>query len=117
MYGAVIASYELESRNVSYLILNPKSVPQPAAPTDAQLQALITQNAATLTRAEVRTVSLVRFSAKAIAPSMPVDEAAVQKLYAFRKDSLSQPEKRSLVEFSTRDAAKDDSGSKGPVRR
>jgi peptidyl-prolyl cis-trans isomerase D len=106
MYGAVIASYELESRNVSYLILNPKSVPQPAAPTDAQLQALITQNAATLTRAEVRTVSLVRFSAKAIAPSMPVDEAAVQKLYAFRKDSLSQPEKRSLVEFSTRDAAK-----------
>ena len=106
IYGAVIASYELESRNVSYLLLNPKSVPQPAAPTDAQLQALITQNAAALTRPEVRTVSLVRFSAKAIAPSMPVDEAAVQKLYAFRKDSLSQPEKRSLIEFSTRDAAK-----------
>ncbi len=106
IYGAVIASYELESRNVSYLILNPKSVPQPAAPTDAQLQALITQNAAALTRPEVRTVSLVRFSAKALAPSMPVDEAAVQKLYAFRKDSLTQPEKRTLIEFSTRDAAK-----------
>ena len=106
IYGAVIASYELESRNVSYLILNPKSVPPPAAPTDAQLQALINQNAAALTRPEMRTISLVRFSAKAIAPSMPVDEAAVQKLYAFRKDSLSQPEKRSLVEFSTRDTAK-----------
>jgi peptidyl-prolyl cis-trans isomerase D len=37
---------------------------------------------------------------------MPVDEAAVEKLYAFRKDSLSQPEKRTLVEFTTRDAAK-----------
>jgi peptidyl-prolyl cis-trans isomerase D len=106
IYGAVIASYELESRNVSYLILNPKSVPPPPPPTDAQLQALLNQNAAALTRPEVRTISLVRFSAKAIAPSMPVDEAAVQKLYAFRKDSLSQPEKRSLVEFSTRDAAK-----------
>ncbi len=106
IYGAVIASYELESRNVSYFILNPTSVPQPAAPTDAQLQILLNQNATALTRPEVRTISLVRFSAKAIAPSMPVDEAAVQKLYAFRKDSLSQPEKRTLVEFSTRDAAK-----------
>ena len=105
IYGAVIAGYELESRNVSYLILNPKSVPAPAAPTDAQLQALINQNAAALTRAEVRTVSLVRFSAKALAPSMPVDEIAVQKLYQDRKASASQPEKRSLVEFSTRDAA------------
>ncbi|HEX4199855.1 MAG TPA: peptidyl-prolyl cis-trans isomerase [Caulobacteraceae bacterium] len=104
IYGAVIAGYELESRNVSYLVLNPKSVPQPAPPTDAQLQALISQRGLNLP--EMRTISLVRFSAKAIAPSMPVDEAAVQKLYAFRKDSLSQPEKRSLVEFSTRDAAK-----------
>jgi peptidyl-prolyl cis-trans isomerase D len=106
IYGAVIANYELESRTVSYLILNPKSVPPPAPPTDAQLQALINQNAAALTRPETRTISLVRFSAKTLAPSMPVDEAAVQKLYAFRKDSLSQPEKRSLVEFSTRDPAK-----------
>ncbi len=106
IYGAVIAGYELESRNVSYLVLGPKSVPAPPAPTDAQLQAVLNQNAVALTRPEVRTISLVLFSAKAIAPSMPVDEAAVQKLYAFRKDSLSQPEKRSLVEFSTRDAAK-----------
>jgi peptidyl-prolyl cis-trans isomerase D len=106
IYGAVIASYELESRNVSYLILNPKSVPPPAAPTDAQLQTLLNQNATALTRPEVRTVSLVRFSAKAIAPSMPIDEMAVQKLYADRKASLSQPEKRSLVEFSTKDAAR-----------
>jgi len=106
IYGAVIASYELESRNVSYFILNPASVPPPAAPTDAQLQILLNQNAAALTRPEVRTLSLVRFSAKALAPSMPVDAAAVQKLYLSRKDSSSQPEKRSLVEFSTRDAAK-----------
>jgi len=106
IYGAVIASYELESRNVSYFILNPTSVPQPAAPTDAQLQILLNQNATALTRPEVRTISLVRFSAKAIAPSMPVDQAAVQKLYLSRKDANTQPEKRSLVEFSTRDAAK-----------
>jgi peptidyl-prolyl cis-trans isomerase D len=106
IYGAVIANYELESRTVSYLILNPKSVPQPALPTDAQLQTLINQNAAALTRPETRTFSLVKFSAKALAPSMPVDEAVVQQLYNSRKADRTQAEKRTLVEFSTRDAAK-----------
>jgi peptidyl-prolyl cis-trans isomerase D len=47
----------------------------------------------------------VRFSAKTLAPTLPVDQAAVEKLYAFRKDSLSTPEKRSLIEVPVKDAA------------
>jgi peptidyl-prolyl cis-trans isomerase D len=106
IYGAVVASYGLEGRDISYFVLDPHSVPPPAAPTDAQLQALINQHASELTRPEMRTLSVVRFSAKTLAPSMPVDEMKVQSLYQARKDSLAQPEKRSLVEFPTRDSAK-----------
>jgi peptidyl-prolyl cis-trans isomerase D len=106
IYGAVIANYMLESRALSYFVLDPHSVPPPQQPTDAQLQALINAHAADLTRPETRTLSLVRFSAKALAPTMTVDEAKVQSLYQQRVGGLAQPEKRSLTEFATRDAAK-----------
>ena len=44
-YEAVIAAFELESRNLSYFLIDPRKLPQPAPPTDAQLQAFMTQNA------------------------------------------------------------------------
>jgi peptidyl-prolyl cis-trans isomerase D len=67
---------------------------------------LIDQHAAQLTRPEMRTLSVVRFSARALAPSMPIDETKVQALYDAAKSTLSQPEKRTLVEFATADAGK-----------
>ena len=106
IYGAVIASYLLESRSLSYFVLDPHSIPMLAQPTDAQLQALLNEHATELTRPEMRTLSVVRFSAKSIAPSMLVDEMKVQALYRSRVGDLSQPEKRSLIEFTTQDAAK-----------
>jgi peptidyl-prolyl cis-trans isomerase D len=104
-YEAVIAGYELEGRSLSYFLIDPSKQPAPPAPSDAQLQAFMTQNAAALKRPEFRTLTVVRFSAKALAPTLQADPAAVQKLYDFRKDSLSAPEKRSLVEIPAKDAA------------
>ena len=63
------------------------------------------QNSGDLMRPEMRTLTVVRFSPKLMAANMPVDQAALQKAYDFKKDSLSTPEKRSLVEVPVRDAA------------
>jgi len=104
-YEAVIASFELEGRGLSYFLIDPGKLPPPAPPTDAQLQAFMAQNAGALKRPEFRNLTVLRFSAKALAPTLPADQAAVQKLYDFRKDSLSTPEKRSLVEVPAKDAA------------
>lgn len=104
-YEAVIAGYELEGRGLSYFLIDPSKLPPPAPPTDAQLQAFMTQNAGALKRPEFRNLTVLRFSAKALAPTLAPDQAAVQKLYNFRKDSLSTPEKRSLVEVPAKDAA------------
>jgi peptidyl-prolyl cis-trans isomerase D len=104
-YEAVIAAYELENRTLSYFIIDPRKLPPPPNPTDAQLQAFLTQNATALRRPEFRTLTVVRFSAKALAPSLPADPAAVQKLFDFRKDTLSVPEKRSLVVVPAKDLA------------
>ena len=103
--GAMIADFELEARTLSYFVLDPHSIDQPAPPTDAQLMDFMKQNSAALMRPEMRTLTVVRFSPKALAVNMPVDPAALQKAYDFKKDSLSTPEKRSLVEVPVHDAA------------
>jgi peptidyl-prolyl cis-trans isomerase D len=104
VYAAMNAVAGLENRDVSYFILDPKTVPQPAAPTDAQLQAFMTAHAAQLTRPEMRVVEVVRFSAAALAPTVTVDAAAIQKEFDFRKDSLSTPETRSVVQIPVKSA-------------
>jgi peptidyl-prolyl cis-trans isomerase D len=103
--GAVIADFTLEARTLSYFVLDPKSIDQPSPPTDAQLMDFMKQNSAALMRSEMRTLSVVRFSPQALAVNMPVDQAALQKAYDFKKDTLSTPEKRSLVELPVHDAA------------
>ena len=103
--GAVIADFELEARTLTYFTLDQHSVEQPSLPTDAQLMDFMKQNSTALMRPEMRTLTVVRFSPKALAATMPVDPTALQKAYDFKKDSLSTPEKRSLVEVPVHDAA------------
>ena len=103
MYGAMMAAYGLEERSLSYVVFDPRTQPQPPAPTDAQLVAFMKQH--NITEPEMRVLTVVKFSPSALAPTMPVDQAEVQKLYAFKKDSLSTPEKRTLVEVPTKAAA------------
>jgi peptidyl-prolyl cis-trans isomerase D len=103
--GAIVADFELEARTLTYFTLDQHNVEQPSLPTDAQLMDFMKQNSAALTRPEMRTLTVVRFSPKLMAANMPVDPAALQKAYDFKKDSLSTPEKRSLVELPVHDAA------------
>jgi len=104
-YSALAAIFALESRDVSYLTIDPNSVPRPAAPTDAQLTAFMKENAAQLTLPEFRVLTVVRFSPQLVAANLPVDEAEVKKRYDFKKDTLSTPETRSLVQIPAKDAA------------
>lgn len=106
-YGGLAAVFALESRDLSYFALTPQSVPQPAAPTDAQLTAFINENKAQLTRPEMRVLTIVPFTPQsaAAAASGPIDPAELQKRYNFRKDTLSQPETRTLVQIPVKDQA------------
>jgi peptidyl-prolyl cis-trans isomerase D len=67
--------------------------------------AFMKAHAADLTRPELRTFTLVRFSAAALAPAITIDPAAVEKAFAAKKDSLSKPETRTLIEIPVRSAA------------
>ncbi len=108
-YAALSAIAALQNRDISYFVLDPRGVVPPQAPTDAQLTAFMTAHAAQLTRPEMRTVTIARFSAAAMASSVTVSATDIQKEFDFRKDSLSSPETRDIVQIpvkSAGDAAK-----------
>ena len=104
-YSALGAVFEMEGRDVGYFALDPRSVPAPTPPTDAQLEAFMKENAARLTLPEFRVLTVVAFTPAMVAANLPVDEAEVQKRFNFRKDTLSRPETRSLVQIPVKDAA------------
>lgn len=104
-YSALAAIYALENRDLAYLTVDPGSVPRPTAPTDAQLTAFMKENAAQLTLPEFRVLTVVRFSPQLVGANVTVDEAELKKRYDFRKDTLSTPETRTLVQIPAKDAA------------
>lgn len=105
-YGALASIFAAETRDVSYVVLTPASVPQPAKPTDAQLTAFINENKREFTAPEMRTLSVALFTPAAVSAALgPIDPAELKKRYEFRKDTLSTPETRSVVQIPVKDAA------------
>ena len=109
IYEAVQIAFAAESRDVTYFVIPLASIPPPPPPTDAQLNAVINQFRDRLMLPERRTLTIVRFSAKQLAPTMPVDPAVVQQQFEAKKATYGKPELRSLVEIplnNPADAAK-----------
>ena len=104
-YTAMAAIYGLESRDLGYFVVEPGSVPQPAAPTDAQLTELMKQNASQLTRPEFRILTVARFSPALVSAGLAVDEADVKKRFDYRKDTLSTPPTRTIIQIPAKDPA------------
>ena len=69
-YTALQAAYLQERRSFDYLVIPPTAIGAPIKPTDTDVQKFIDDNAARLTRPETRTVTLVRFSAGQILPTV-----------------------------------------------
>lgn len=103
--AALTAIAGLQSRDVSYFVLDSRAVVPPAQPTDAELLAFMKAHAAQLTRPEMRVVKLVKFSAAALAPGVTVSDADIQKAFDARKGGLSSPETRLVIQIPVKTAA------------
>ena len=102
-YAVLFASLDQQSRAADYFMLDPRTLPVPAKPTDAQLTQFIKTHARPLP--EMRQITLVRISAQAIAGGLHPSEADVQKMFDVAKARLSVPERRSFVQILAKDAA------------
>lgn len=105
LYTASAVAFQQQTRNVSWFNIAPLPADQPPAPTDAQLTQFMQENADRLRRPELRALTVVRFSAADAAVTATVDPAEVARQFAFRRDSLSTPERRSFVQIAVPDAA------------
>ena len=96
VYGAILASQALETRDGRWFTVTQAMAGTAGTPTDAQLTALMNQNADQLRMPESRTASVVLFDDGA-APAAAPTEARIAERFNFRRDALSLPEKRSFV--------------------
>jgi peptidyl-prolyl cis-trans isomerase D len=102
-YSAMQAAYLKEGRSFQWFVVGPQILGPPIKPTDAQLNAFIKENGARLMKPEMRQLSIVHFSAAALAPTITPSDADIQKRFNFEKDTLSSPEKRSFVQIPIKD--------------
>jgi peptidyl-prolyl cis-trans isomerase D len=106
IYAAAEATLLLEGRDVTYFVIPAASVTPPAQPTDPQLTQFMQQHKDQLMLPERRKLTVLRFSAKALAPTITVDPAAVEQQFEARKATYAKPELRSLVEIPLNDPGK-----------
>lgn len=104
-YSALAGAFGLEQRDLSFFVIDPRSIGTIPTPTDAELQAFMKENAAQLTLPEFRAISVVTFSRKSYEAGVTVTEADVQKQFDFQKASLSRPEVRTVLQIPVKDAA------------
>jgi peptidyl-prolyl cis-trans isomerase D len=101
IYLAAQGALVLQGYDVTYFLIPQQDVPKPPAPSDAQLKAIIAQ--LNLKLPERRVLTVMRLSAKALAPTLPVSDADVAQQFAYDKNRLSKPELRSIVEIPLND--------------
>ncbi|NBW08064.1 MAG: rotamase [Caulobacteraceae bacterium] len=97
IFGALLAGRAMETRDGRWFMVTPAMIGATPAPTDAQLQSFITDNAAQLRRPEFRIASVVLFTAAPSAATAPIPESRIVERFNFKKDSLSVPETRTFV--------------------
>lgn len=96
IYGAVLANQAMETRDGRWFIVTQAIAGTAAAPTDAQLNTFIQQNAAQLRLPEFRSASVVLFDSPTDGEG-DITDARIEERFNFRRDALSQPETRTFV--------------------
>lgn len=106
-YAAIVAASATETRDGAWFTVTQAMAGSAKAPTDEQLNAFMKENEAQLRIPEFRTVSLVLFTPGPNDARPAITEEQLRERYEFRKDSLSEAEKRTftLLTVPSREAA------------
>ena len=102
LYSALLATENLATRDAHWFVVTPASIGEIPAPTDQQLTGLMDEDADRWQEPEARQGAMVLFT-----PDQPdeITEDRIRERFEFARSSLSQPERRTFVTFTTRDRA------------
>jgi peptidyl-prolyl cis-trans isomerase D len=95
-----LLDYFGEMRTLSVARLTPTSLPEPAAPTDAELQAWYTAHVDQFRQPERRRISILSYSAADFTDKVEISDAMIKAEYDRRIRDFSTPQTRSVAQFS-----------------
>ncbi|MGQ3674695.1 SurA N-terminal domain-containing protein [Xanthobacter sp. TB0139] len=91
-----VERYEGEARNVSYILISPKAVKEPPAPTDEQLKAYFEANKMTFRAPEYRKIAVLALTPEAILGNISISDDELRAAYEADKTRFGQPERREV---------------------
>lgn len=92
----LINGYAAAERTIDYIVLSDTNVETPAAPTEAEMAAYLTEHQSEYRTVETRKVQLLDLSVASLAATKTIADDAVAAEYERTKDSLTTPEKRTI---------------------
>lgn len=91
-FGALIASHQFETRNLTFAIVTPSDLPAgQLAPSEAELEAHYTENAAAFTTPETRELTVAWITPDRLVDEIEISADQLQSLYDARRAEFSQP--------------------------
>lgn len=94
--STLVNRYVADQRTIDYFILGETNIDTPAAPTDAELSAYLSEHQAEFRTTETRTVQMLRLSPADLAAIKTISDEAIAAEYERTKASLTRPERRTL---------------------
>lgn len=95
-----LMTYFGETRTVTMARLSGTSIPEPKAPTDAELKAWYDKNTARFAQPERRRISVLTYSPEDFKDKVQVSEADIKASYDKRIREFSEAETRNIAQFS-----------------
>lgn len=94
--SSLVNRYVADQRTIDYFVLTENNIPPPAAPTDAELAAYLSEHQSEFRTVETRNVQMLRLSPAELAATKQIAEDAIAAEYERTKASLSTPERRTI---------------------
>ncbi|UJW86196.1 peptidylprolyl isomerase [Devosia sp. SL43] len=92
----LINRYSADQRTVDYFVLDSFNIETPAAPTEAELAAYLTEHQTEFRTVETRSVQMLRLSPADLAKNKVISDDAIAAEYERTKANLTKPERRTI---------------------
>lgn len=101
--SSLINRYVADQRTIEYFALGETNIETPAAPTEAELAAYLSENQAEFRTVETRNVQMLRLSAADLAANKTISDEAIAAEYERTKATLSTAERRTIQQVVLND--------------
>lgn len=101
--SSLVNRYAADQRTIDYFVLSDINIETPAAPTEAELAAYLTEHQTEFRTVETRVVQMLRLTAADLAATKTISEDAIAAEYEASKATLSKAERRTIQQVVLND--------------